>query len=172
MQIKRADRGDIGRLAENRLEFVRSIRKIADPRDFLDRTRTYLQKHMEDGSLISYLALDQERIVSSCILCLYETLPTASCLSGKSGLLLNVYTIPAIRGRDWRKAAAGADTGRQAGRRRQDPAQRDHRRLIPSIKSWDLSIWSWKWNGNWNSGVAKKRESYGLRDLRCYNDVC
>jgi GNAT superfamily N-acetyltransferase len=99
MQIKRADRGDIGRLAENRLEFVRSIRKIADPRDFLDRTRTYLQKHMEDGSLISYLALDQERIVSSCILCLYETLPTASCLSGKSGLLLNMYTIPSYRGR-------------------------------------------------------------------------
>jgi ribosomal protein S18 acetylase RimI-like enzyme len=97
VQIKRADRSDVGRLAENRLEFVRSIRNVADPLDFFTRTKAYFLQHIEDGSLISYLALDQGKIVSSCILCVYTTLPIPSCLSGKSGLLLNVYTIPAYR---------------------------------------------------------------------------
>jgi GNAT superfamily N-acetyltransferase len=92
MDIRKAGFGDVDMLTDNRLEFVCSIRNIENKEEFRCRTREYLQKHIEDGSLISYIALDGSKIVSSCILCIYQTLPIPSCLNGKGGLLLNVYT--------------------------------------------------------------------------------
>lgn len=97
MLIKKADYNVIPLLAENRLEFATSIRTIQNSTEFLEHTRTYLLEHIDDGSIISYIAVEDEKIVSSCILCIYETLPTPSCLNGKSGLLLNVYTLAGYR---------------------------------------------------------------------------
>lgn len=97
MDIRRAKLSDIDMLTDNRLEFVCSIRNIENIEKFRTKTREYLQKHIEDDSLISYIAVDEGKIVSTCILCVYETLPTPSCLSGRTGLLLNVYTLDAYR---------------------------------------------------------------------------
>lgn len=92
MDIRKAGFSDIDMLTDNRLEFVCSISNVENKEEFRCQTREYLQKHIEDGSLISYIALDGSKIVSSCILCIYHTLPIPSCINGKSGLLLNVYT--------------------------------------------------------------------------------
>ena len=92
MQIRKATQDDMDSLADNRLEFVCLIGDIQDPAEFRSKTKEYLQKHMEDHSLLSFIAVDEGKIVSSGILCIYETLPIPSCLSGKCGLLLNVYT--------------------------------------------------------------------------------
>lgn len=97
MDIRRANFRDIDMLTENRLEFVCSIRNIEKIEEFRTKTREYLQKHLENDSLISFIAVDEGKIVSSCILCVYETLPTPSCLSGRTGLLLNVYTLDTYR---------------------------------------------------------------------------
>ena len=93
MQIRKANSSDIDLLIDNRLEFVCSIKNIADPHQFRESTKLYIQRHFDDDSLISYIALDDDTIVASCILCIYETLPTPDCLNGKCGLLLNVYTL-------------------------------------------------------------------------------
>ncbi len=97
MDIRKAKLSDIDMLADNRLEFICSIRNIEDKEEFRARTKEYLRKHLEDNSVISYIALDNEKIVASCILCIYETLPIPSCLNGKTGLLLNVYTLKDYR---------------------------------------------------------------------------
>ncbi|QNU65411.1 GNAT family N-acetyltransferase [Ruminiclostridium herbifermentans] len=97
MDIRRAKLSDIDMLVENRLEFVYSIGNVEDKEAFKRLTREYFQKHLEDNTLLSFIALDNGKIISSCILCIYQTLPTPSCLSGKAGLLLNVYTLREYR---------------------------------------------------------------------------
>jgi len=97
MEIRRADLNDLDMLVDNRLEFVCFIRDIANEHEFRINTREYLKKHLEDGSLLAFIAVENGEVVSSCILCIYETLPVPSCLSGRAGLLLNVYTIKSYR---------------------------------------------------------------------------
>lgn len=97
MEIIKVKLSNIDMLVDNRLEFVCSIRNIANRDDFRMHTREYFQKHLEDDSLIAFTAMDNGKIVASCILCIYETLPVPSCLNGKTGLLLNVYTLKAYR---------------------------------------------------------------------------
>lgn len=96
MEIRKADLNDLDMLVDNRLEFVCSIREIANEHEFRINTREYLKKHLEDDSLLAFIVVDNGQIVSSCILCIYETLPVPSCLSGRAGLLLNVYTIKSL----------------------------------------------------------------------------
>lgn len=93
MEIKRATRDDIELLVDNRMEFVTSIRDIVNEDEFRLETRLYFDSHLEDGSIVCYIGVDEGKIVSSCILCIYQTLPTPSSLNGKNGLLLNVYTV-------------------------------------------------------------------------------
>lgn len=97
MEIRKAILNDINMLAENRLEFICTIRDIENKEDFFISTQSYLQNHLADDSFISYIAVDDGKIVSSCILCIYDTLPIPSCLNGKAGLLLNVYTLKEYR---------------------------------------------------------------------------
>lgn len=97
MEIRKAILTDINMLAENRLEFICTIRDIENKEDFFISTQSYLKNHLVDDSIISYIAVDDEKIVSSCILCIYDTLPIPSCLNGKAGLLLNVYTLKEYR---------------------------------------------------------------------------
>ena len=97
MEIRKVKLSDIDMLVDNRLQFVCSIRNIADRDEFRMNTREYAKKHLEDNSLIAFIAMDNGKIVSSCILCIYETLPVPSCLNGKIGLLLNVYTLKDYR---------------------------------------------------------------------------
>lgn len=92
MEFRKATIEDIGQLTDNRMEFVTSIRDIPNPEQFRHATKQYLIEHIHDGSLIAYIGTDEGKIVSSCILCIYTTLPIPSALNGKCGLLLNVYT--------------------------------------------------------------------------------
>ncbi|MDD3224130.1 MAG: GNAT family N-acetyltransferase [Clostridium sp.] len=97
MEIRKIKSSDIDILIDNRLEFVCSIRNVKNIEEFRIHTRRYIEKHLEDNSLIAFIAVDNGKIVSSSILCIYETLPVPSCLNGKTGLLLNVYTLKEYR---------------------------------------------------------------------------
>lgn len=103
MEIRKATKADIDLLVENRMEFVKSIRDIANEDEFKIETKKYLDCHLEDDSMLCYIGVDEGKIVSSCILCIYQTLPTPSSLSGKNGLLLNVYTVIDYRRRGFAK---------------------------------------------------------------------
>lgn len=92
MEMRKANMGDLDKLVKNRMEFILSICDIAHPEEFEQATREYLRRHLLDGSMLFYLCLDEGEIVSSCLLCLCDTVPTPDALNGKKGELLNVYT--------------------------------------------------------------------------------
>ena len=97
MHIKWADAADIEALVANRMEFLQSIGPVPGASELALAIRHYLQQHIVDGSVLFPFFVEQGRIVSSCCLCISQTLPTTSVPSGKEGLLLNVYTIPEYR---------------------------------------------------------------------------
>ena len=55
----------------------------------------YYLRHLADGTFVSWLALDEERIVGTCV----EKPPYFSCPTGRIGLLSSMYTEPAYRRR-------------------------------------------------------------------------
>lgn len=61
--------------------------------------RDYYQRHMGDGTFVSWLALDGERIVGTSGMSFVEKPPYFGCPSGKMGLLSSMYTNPDYRRR-------------------------------------------------------------------------
>ncbi|WP_061995152.1 GNAT family N-acetyltransferase [Clostridium sp. ATCC 25772] len=97
MEYKKLESSDIDGFVENRIEFVTSIRNIENVDLFREKTIQYIKKHINSNSLIIYVAVDNKKIVSSCMLCIFETIPLPSGYNGKMGELLNVYTKQAYR---------------------------------------------------------------------------
>jgi len=97
MEIRKAEILDIDIVTNNRIEFVTSISNIQNINEFRVETKKYLEDHLNDGSLLYYMAVEGEQIIASCMLCIYMTIPIPSCLNGKSGILLNVYTLKEYR---------------------------------------------------------------------------
>lgn len=59
----------------------------------------YYHRHMADGTFVSWLALDGEKIVGTSGMSFVEKPPYFSCPSGRIGLLSSMYTDPAYRRR-------------------------------------------------------------------------
>ena len=59
----------------------------------------YYHRHMADGTFVSWLALDGDRIVGTSGMSFVEKPPYFSCPSGRIGLLSSMYTDPAYRRR-------------------------------------------------------------------------
>ncbi|BCN30829.1 GNAT family N-acetyltransferase [Anaeromicropila herbilytica] len=97
MEYRRANRDDVDLLVHNRIEFVTSIRKISDIEGFQSRTRQYLEEHIDKDDMIVFIAIDNNQIVSSCMVCIVQTVPKPSCPNGISAELLNVYTLNEYR---------------------------------------------------------------------------
>ncbi|GAA0126411.1 hypothetical protein UT300019_23140 [Clostridium sp. CTA-19] len=97
MEYKKLESSDIDAFVENRIEFVTSIRNIENVDLFREKTIQYIKKHINSDNLIIYVAVDNKKIVSSCMLCIFETIPLPSNYNGKTGELLNVYTKQAYR---------------------------------------------------------------------------
>ena len=59
----------------------------------------YYGRHLADGTFVSWLALDGDRIVGTSGMSIVEKPPYFGCPSGKIGLLSSMYTEPAYRRR-------------------------------------------------------------------------
>ncbi len=92
MIIRKASRVDAEILTQNRTAFVSD--SIGRPVDdvFIERIRAYFTAHLEDGSLLCYLAEDDKKLVAACVLCVYRVIPRPTCPHGVLGLLVNVNT--------------------------------------------------------------------------------
>ncbi len=108
MTIRLATTQDLEQLFEHRLSFIKSLKKLDASQNipqhilssfhqFKSDTYHYLEKYLNDSSLLAFIAIENEQIVSSSLLCVYNLLPTPKNPSGKEGCLLNVYTLPAYR---------------------------------------------------------------------------
>lgn len=67
--------------------------------DLRPALRDYYERHMGDGTFVSWLALDGERIVGTSGMSFVEKPPYFGCPSGKMGLLSSMYTNPDYRRR-------------------------------------------------------------------------
>ena len=65
--------------------------------DLVPALQDYYRRHMADGTFVSWLAVDGERIVGTSGMSFVEKPPYFSCTSGKIGLLSSMYTDPQYR---------------------------------------------------------------------------
>ena len=94
------------KLTENDLDvFIRmriaQLREegAAEAMDLVPPLMDYYHRHLADGTYVSWLALDGEKIVGTSGMSFVEKPPYFSCPSGKIGLLSSMYTDPAYRRR-------------------------------------------------------------------------
>ena len=67
--------------------------------DLVPALTDYYHRHMADGTFVSWLALDGEKIVGTSGMSFVEKPPYFGCPSGKIGLLSSMYTDPGYRRR-------------------------------------------------------------------------
>ena len=59
--------------------------------------KDYYLRHLSDGTFISWLALDNDRIIGTSGMSIVEKPPYFDCPSGKIGLLSSMFTDPSYR---------------------------------------------------------------------------
>ena len=67
--------------------------------DLVPPLTDYFHRHLADGTFVSWLALDGEKIVGTSGMSFVEKPPYFSCPSGRIGLLSSMYTDPEYRRR-------------------------------------------------------------------------
>lgn len=65
--------------------------------DLVPALQDYYKRHMADGTFVSWLAMDGEKIVGTSGMSFVEKPPYFSCPSGKIGLLSSMFTDPYYR---------------------------------------------------------------------------
>ena len=65
--------------------------------DLVPPLMDYYHRHLADGTFVSWLALDREKIVGTSGMSFVEKPPYFSCPSGRIGLLSSMYTDPEYR---------------------------------------------------------------------------
>ena len=80
---------------------IRQLREegAAEDIDLTPALRDYYDRHMADGTFVSWLAMDGEKIVGTSGMSFVEKPPYFGCPSGKMGLLSSMFTDPNYRRR-------------------------------------------------------------------------
>ena len=65
--------------------------------DLVPALKDYYNRHLADGTFVSWLALDGDKIIGTSGMSFVEKPPYFSCPSGKIGLLSSMFTNPAYR---------------------------------------------------------------------------
>ncbi|MBO4336731.1 MAG: GNAT family N-acetyltransferase [Lachnospiraceae bacterium] len=78
-------------------EYVSEGRKVPEDIDLRSALFEYYNKHMSDGTFVSWLAMDGNAIVGTSGMSFVEKPPYFSCPSGKLGLLSSMFTDPHYR---------------------------------------------------------------------------
>lgn len=75
--------------------------------DLVPALRDYYDRHMADGTFVSWLAMDGETIVGTSGMSFVEKPPYFGCPTGRIGLLSSMYTNPDYRRRGIAKELLG-----------------------------------------------------------------
>jgi GNAT superfamily N-acetyltransferase len=65
--------------------------------DLRPALKDYYNRHMQDGTFVSWLALDENKIIGTSGMSFVEKPPYFGCPSGKMGLLSSMFTLQAYR---------------------------------------------------------------------------
>ncbi len=105
--IRRATLADIEALARLRLALLREMGNIRDEGQeapLLDALRGYLQRTMATDEFLAWVAECDGQVVAISGLVFFERPPDAGNLAGVEAYLMNMYTLPAWRGRGLARA--------------------------------------------------------------------
>lgn len=102
MQIRRATSTDAEVVSQMRADFVAEVRGL-DPAaldaGFLAATATFVHLGLADGSLVTWVATDYDAVLGVVSLQLQPVPPRPDDLRRHEGYVLNMYVVPASRGR-------------------------------------------------------------------------
>lgn len=101
MDYRKAELSDAEILAQMR---VAMLREHADhPAELMARVRSNTQKYIaggiQDNSLVSWVAVQDGRIVATSVINFFTLPPNDWCPGGKTAYIGNIYTLPALRKR-------------------------------------------------------------------------
>lgn len=96
VEYKRLTENELDTFIEMRINQLREEGAEEDI-DLRPALRDYYNHHMADGTFVSWLAVDGERVVGTSGMSFVEKPPYFGCPSGKMGLLSSMYTHPNYR---------------------------------------------------------------------------
>ncbi len=85
------------RIAQLTEEYTNTGRSVPKGVDLKTALRDYYQRHMEEGTFVSWLAMDGDKIIGTSGMSFVEKPPYFTCPSGRLGLLSSMYTDPRYR---------------------------------------------------------------------------
>ena len=92
MELRKAVSEDIPKIFDNRIRFVSDFSKSELSAEFIENTLNYLKENIGRDDFLAWLAFDNDEIKSIVVMSIYKVLPTVTNISGRHGLILNVWT--------------------------------------------------------------------------------
>lgn len=93
IEYRRLTENEVDAFIEMRIAQLREEGATEDI-DLAPYLRDYYKKHMADGTFVSWLAYDGEKIVGTSGMSFVERPPIFSCPSGRLGILSSMFTSP------------------------------------------------------------------------------
>ena len=98
--FRKATINDIDELIELRISFIKEHQGNISKSNLnilKKNLSDYFYKNIPTGNFIAWLALDDNKIISTSGLCFFNPPPTIKNLNGKNAYIMNMYTIPEYR---------------------------------------------------------------------------
>jgi GNAT superfamily N-acetyltransferase len=100
--IRRAELGDLEAVLDLRIRMLRELDNVADESQLLalvEANRRYLAEKLPSRQFLSWIAQVEGQVVAAGGLVPFERPPLIGNLAGLEGYVMNMYTLPAWRGR-------------------------------------------------------------------------
>lgn len=98
IEYRRLTEKELDRFIDMRIHQLRE-EGAKEQLDLVPALRDYYSRHMADGTFVSWLAFDGEKIIGTSGMSFAEKPPYFQCPSGKIGLLSSMFTDPGYRRR-------------------------------------------------------------------------
>ena len=85
------------RISQLTEEYTAEGKKVPEGVDLESALKDYYHRHMSDGTFVSWIAVDGDRIIGTSGMSFVEKPPYFGCPSGRLGLLSSMYTDPDYR---------------------------------------------------------------------------
>ena len=85
------------RIAQLTEEYLTSGRKVPEDVDMKSALKDYYRRHMQEGTFVSWIAVDEDKIIGTSGMSFVEKPPYFDCPTGRLGLLSSMYTDPDYR---------------------------------------------------------------------------
>lgn len=110
IKYRKLNEGDLDTFIKMRINQLREEGAKEDI-DLAPALMDYYKRHMADRTFVSWLAIDEDKIIGTSGMSFVEKPPYFGCPSGKMGLLSSMFTDPAYRRRGIAKELLGRVVG-------------------------------------------------------------